>query len=123
MKTIDKPKALKKAEFIAHWRGIPANQSIRIAQVPYKHTGSTYAEDGIRLTGSRDFIDSVLSRLKSLLDHENNTQRLQVVYKESVDRESGVPTGTWNCYIQAHERGDEAKHINTRFNLIERDRA
>lgn len=103
---------MKKEEFLTHFAAIPDNQKLNICAVPYKHQGSTYAEDGIRITGSRDFIDSVLSRVKDLLDAENGETRLQVVYKESLDRETQTPLNSWNCYLQVHERGHEAKMVN-----------
>ena len=103
---------MRKDEFIAHWQGIKPGQAIAIEPVPYKHKGSTYAQDGIRLTGSREFIDSVLSRLKDMLDHENGDTRLQVVYKQSQDRETGAMLAGFNCYIQVHERGHEAQIMN-----------
>ena len=103
---------MKKAQFINHWQGIAENQNIKITPVAYKHAGSTYAEDGIRLTGSPDFIDSVLSRLKSLLSHENGSTRLQVVYKESTDRHTQEALDSYNCYIQVHERGRQAQMAN-----------
>ena len=112
---------LKKSEALDHWRNLkdqpqPAGVMHR---VPYKHVGSTYDQDGIRLTGSRQFIDSVLYQLRPLLERENNTERLQLVYSESTDRDTGQPTGTWNCYIQVHERGAEAKYLNTMYGRIE----
>src|ERR1039458_891675 len=103
---------MQKAEFLSHWRQITPNQPLRPGVVPYKHEGSTYAEDGIRITGSTRFIDSVLSRLTDLLACENSHTRLQVNYQESKDRESGRLTGSWNCYIQVHERGREAQMVN-----------
>ncbi len=64
------PDGMKKEEFLAHWGQLAARQPIRPAPVPYKHTGSTYQEDGIRITGSRAFVDSVLSHLQELLGYE-----------------------------------------------------
>jgi hypothetical protein len=107
-----KPETLKKAAMLEHWRGLTADQAVTPAAVVYKHAGSTYDEDGIRITGSREFIDSVLSRLKGLLEFENGETRLQVVYKESVDRVSQLPMGSFNCYVQVHTRGDEARMVN-----------
>jgi len=106
---------MRKSEMLNHWQGIEPNQTIKIGVVPYKHQGSTYAEDGIRITGSTEFIDSVLSRLKDLLNHENGNTRLQVNYQESKDRGTGAALGSYNCYIQVHERGGEAKMINAMF--------
>ena len=96
---------MKKAEFVSHWESIPDNQSIKPSAVPYKHEGSTYDQDGIRITGSEIFIDGVLSRIKDLLQYEHGNTRLQVNHQETVDRYSGQKTGTFNCYVQVHERG------------------
>ncbi len=76
--------------------------------VPYRHQGSTYDQDGIRITGSRAFIDAVLSRLTDLLAFENGRTRLQVSYQEATDKDSGDPLGSWSCYVQVHERGAQA---------------
>ena len=107
-----KPASLRKADFLEYWRQLEPQQIIRPCPVPYKHSGTTYAQDGIRITGSRAFVDSVISRLQDLLQHENAVTRLQVVYKQTVDRETGRPIDAWNCYIQVHERGGEAKMVN-----------
>ena len=111
---------MKKEEFLNHFESISAGQKIKVAPVPYKHEGSTYDQDGIRITGSREFIDSVLSNLKPLLDYENGETRLQVVYKESADRGTGLPLGSWNCYLQVHERGPEARIVNAFVSGIRR---
>jgi len=103
---------MNKAQILEHWKGIKPDQPIAISEVAYKHTGSTYAEDGIRLTGSQAFIDSILSRLTDLLDYEGDGTRLQLVYKQSVDKDTGSPLPSYNCYIQVHERGREAQIMN-----------
>jgi hypothetical protein len=103
---------MRKAQILEHWKNLPSNQQITPTVIPYKHEGSTYAEDGIRITGSKEFIDSVLSNLKPLLKYENGETRLQVVYQESKDRATGKPTGSYSAYIQVHERGGDAKMAN-----------
>lgn len=105
---------MKKAEFLKHLAGIQKQgpKPLKPDPVPYKHSGSTYDEDGIRITGSQDFIDSVLSRLSDLLDFENEDTRLQVAYNEAKDHVSGAPLGSFCCYLQVHERGNEAKVMN-----------
>jgi len=106
---------MRKAQFLNHWNDIDPDQTIQIQQVPYKHKGSTYDQDGIRITGSTEFIDSVLSRLKDLLAHENGNTRLQVVYKQSTCRKTQQPIDGFNCYVQVHERGSQAKMVNAIF--------
>jgi hypothetical protein len=53
-----------------------------------------------------------------LLEYENGTTRLQVVYKQSLDRETQAELGSWNCYLQVHERGKEAQMINAYVSAI-----
>jgi hypothetical protein len=96
---------MEKEPFLKHWSRLRANQNLAPKPVRYTHQGSTYAEDGIRITGSKAFVDSVLSRLKDLLAFEGGETRLQVVYKKSTDRESGTMLTSYNCYIQVHQRG------------------
>ncbi|HWR71735.1 MAG TPA: hypothetical protein VN604_01045 [Nitrospirota bacterium] len=96
---------MEKKPFLKHWSKLRANQKLRPKPVRYTHEGSTYAEDGIRITGSRAFVDGVLSRLKDLLDYESDETRLQVVYMRSTDRESGKTISSYNCYVQVHARG------------------
>ena len=103
---------MQKHEFLGYWSSIKANQSVTPSPVQYKHEGSTFDQDGIRITGSEPFIASVLSRLTDLLECENDETRLQVVYKQSVDKDTGRPLDAFNCYIQVHERGNEAKIMN-----------
>ena len=96
---------MEKEPFLKHWSKLRANQKLAPKPVQYAHEGSTYAEDGIRITGSKVFVDSVLSRLKDLLKYESDETRLQVVYKKSTDRESGKTLTSYNCYVQVHARG------------------
>lgn len=100
---------MEKKPFLQHWAGLRPNRKLHPRPVRYAHEGSTYGEDGIRITGSRTFVDSVLSRLKDLLQYESDETRLQVVYKRSTDRESGRTISSYNCYLQVHARGGAPK--------------
>lgn len=100
---------MEKKPFLKHWAKLRADQKLAPKPVRYTHEGSTYAEDGIRITGSKAFVDSVLSRLKDLLKFEGDGTRLQVVYKKSTDRESGKMLTSYNCYVQVHARGGVKK--------------
>lgn len=105
---------MRKREFLEHWRALELT-SIHPGVIPYKFRGSTFAEDGIRITGSPQFVDQVLSNLKELLACENSDTRLGVSYQESKWKETGEPTGSISCYIQVHERGREARIANAFF--------
>lgn len=106
-----KPKKMRKAEFVEHWAGLARKKVIKVKPVAYKHKGSTFDEDGIRITGSPEFVDAVLSRISDMLEHENELTRLQVAYQPVKDRETGMPTRAVSCYVQVHERGPEAQAI------------
>jgi hypothetical protein len=106
---------MNKQQFLEHWKNLPANQPINPTVIPYKHEGRTYGEDGIRITGNRAFIDSVLSRLQDLLVHENDSTRLNASYAQQKDRETQQPVDSFTVYIQVRERGGEAQIANSVF--------
>ena len=104
---------LKKGDALAHWRDLPEGAPLKPRAIPYKHEGSTYGHDGVRIEGSREFIDSVLSRLKPLLACENTRTRIGLNYQRVEAREGKRHSGgDWVCYVKIHERGDEAKAVN-----------
>ena len=116
MATANKPQRLDKAQALKHWRTLePVDPAPAMQAIPYKTTGSKYGYSGIRIDGTREFIDAVLSNLKTLTQHENGRTRLELNYTEVVDRESGYPTGNWVCYVRVHERGGQAQMMAAVF--------
>lgn len=107
---------MDKSHFLRYWNSLEKVTPIPMTPIPYKHQGSTYAQDGIRITGSRKFVDAVLSNLRGLLEYESNDTRLGVVYQQVVDRDTGKPIDSWVAYIQVHERGRQARMMNRIFN-------
>ena len=103
---------MNKYQILDHWSRLPDNGTLKATPVPYGHRGSTYSEDGIRITDSREFIDSILARLKDFLRLENSTTRLHVTYSQSTDRQTREPLDSYHCYIQVHERGQAARAAN-----------
>ena len=103
---------INKGEALKHWAELEENQPLNMEAIPYKRRGSKYGFDGIRIDGTKAFIDAVLSRLKPLLAYENCNQRLELNYTEIICKESGQPTGSWVCYIRVHTRGGEAQIMN-----------
>ena len=94
----------KKEDLLVYWKNLQEDPRIDMEPIPKDHSGSSYLFDTIRLTGSRDFIDSILSKLKSLIALEDEEKLLKISYKETVDRDSGKPTGRYHCYIQIWDR-------------------
>lgn len=113
---------MKKADALTVWRGMEENEPIlpHMAVIPYKATGSRYGACGIRIDGNPEFINSVLSHLKELLDGENIVTRLELArnkvdgsklgkHFENADDEAEV------CYIRLHQRGGEAVAMGAMF--------
>ena len=113
---------MKKAETLQAWKNIPANLPIlpHFQPIPYKASGSTYGACGIRIDGSPAFVDAVLSRLKDLIDGENQVTRLTLA-RNRVDG-SGLGKELGNavkdsecCYIRLHVRGNQAQAMAAVF--------
>jgi hypothetical protein len=95
---------MPKAEIMQYWSAL-RDQPIQVDPIPRDHKGSTYGMDGIRITGSRKFIDSVVSRLKDFLSYENQHSKLQLIYKQTQYKETQLPNpNSFVFYVQVHER-------------------
>ena len=107
---------MKKAETLAHWKELQPTDPLPLMRpIPYKAAGSTYGACGIRIDGTPEFVDAVLSNLKSLIAGENCFTRLALA--RSVVDGSGIGKITPNavhhaevCYVRLHQRGDEGAH-------------
>ena len=77
-----KPWKAKKADVLRFWKGLAPNLPIKMEAVDNNHTGTRFRSDGLRITGSPEFINSVISRLKDMAFLENDVQRVDVEYRE-----------------------------------------
>ena len=111
---------------LKRWAALPDRQDpLPLMEViPYKATGSTYGACGIRIDGTPEFVDAVLSNLKSLISGENNFTRLglsrnAVATKLEVNGKvktfTNSAAGAEVCYIRLHERGGEGQHASLIF--------
>jgi hypothetical protein len=109
---------MTKQEAMKRWAGLTANMPLKPHVIPYKAEGSSYGADAIRITGSSEFVDSVLSRLMDLMDYENGQTRLgfsrnpvdlSKVKADGSKLGAGVPE---SCYIQVCARGRDAQAMN-----------
>ena len=116
------PKKLRKAGQLQAWRNMPAGLPIlpHFQPIPYKAQGSSYGACGVRIDGSPEFIDAVLSRLKDLIDAENHVTRLELsrsVVKARPGRAlNKAAAGAECCYIRAHVRGREGSAMSAYCN-------
>lgn len=107
-----------KEQIIAYWKNLRPDTPIQLKPIDYAHKGSTYGEDGLRLTGSPAFIATVLARLKELINYETPSTKLAVTYRQT-ESPSKVALGqsktSYVFYIAARQRGggDKDKTIPT----------
>lgn len=110
-KTKLKNKAWKasKDEILTFWKSIGGNSPIQLKPIPYNHKGTTIQEDGIRITGTKEFIASILSRMKELINFENDNNKLIISYRQSP--KSLIPGNkeSYMFYLQIKERGQKSK--------------
>ena len=113
---------MKKSETLSQWQSMPANQPMlkHMRPIPYKARGSTYGACGIRIDGTPEFVEAVLSHLKELIDGENHLTRLALA--RSVVDGSGIGKELPNaehkaevCYIRLHTRGSEGQMASGMF--------
>ena len=97
-----KPWKAGKAEVLQMWQNLRPSP-ILMRPVPQHQVGSRFHHDGIRITGSASFINSVLSRLKDIMEYEKYPgSRLDLEYRE-VQVGSGGPESGYVCYIHVEE--------------------
>lgn len=97
-----------KKDIMNFWKTIEANKPIIAKSIPYGYKGSTFSEDGIRITGSPQFITTVISHLKDFLAYENPKSKLSVSYRETESPSkisSGQNKTSFVFYIAVKDRG------------------
>jgi hypothetical protein len=100
-----KPWSAKKPEILQMWRNLRHDMPIYMTPMHKSNGHQSYGEDGIRVTGSWQFISAVLGRLKELLAYENPHSKLRLVFR-GVDRTHGNPNKlSYVFYVNLENRG------------------
>jgi len=79
-----KPWSAKKDEILHMWQQMRPDAPIIMTPMAPSMPGaghSSYGEDGVRITGSYNFIAGVLGKLKSLMSYENPGMKLRLVFR------------------------------------------
>ncbi len=102
----EKPWEAKKDEILASWKTIRPDLPINPEPVPKGHHGSRYDVDGIRITGSAPYINSVLSRIKDMIQFETSPgTKLDLKYRQVVTKQGDPQAiGKYVCYVHVVER-------------------
>jgi hypothetical protein len=102
----EKPWRAKKEEVIRYWQQLAPNRPFtHLRVIPSDHKGPTLGYDGIRVTGSSEFIECILARLKDVMPYEGSGTRLQVIYKQQFNTKSQEPVpDSYVLYLSIKER-------------------
>jgi hypothetical protein len=93
------PWVAKKNDVIRLWNNTRPDSQIPIRPVPKGHVGNRFDQDGIRITGSSPFINSILGKLKPLLFYADHPSLdLDVKYRQAI-RKSALDQPSFACYI------------------------
>lgn len=113
---------MTKDEALKHWERLEPGRDPfpHMRVIPYNSAGSKYGACGVRIDGSPEFVDAVLSCLKTLIKGEGVRTRLELAYKDVVAKEiNGKRKGFSNaapkavvCYVRLHERGQESQILH-----------
>ena len=111
---------MKKAEALTKWRRMekPVNPMSVMRPIPYKTDGRKYGCDGVRIDGSPEFIDAVLSNLTDMIVGENNITRLELSRRpantEFKSNANSRPDAEV-CYIRLHMRSTYGSRASAFF--------
>ncbi len=121
---------MKKQETLTAWRKMAEDQPILKTMKPiqYKAEGSRYGACGIRIDGTPEFINAVLSHLKDILDGENTVTRLELARTKVDGSKFGKAFHNQAddaevCYIRLHVRGGEGSRMLAYFGSSEEKQA
>jgi hypothetical protein len=96
---VDKPWVAKKEDVLKLWNSTRPDNPISFRPIPPFHKGNRFDQDGIRITGSSQFINSVLGKLKQfLLYSDHPSLDLDVKYRQ-VQKRNLSDRSSFACYI------------------------
>lgn len=102
-----KPWSAKKDQIIGMWRNLRPDMPVYMTPIVKKGDSmETYGEDGIRITGSWNFIAAIMGKIKELLAYESPQTKLRLVFR-GVDksRNPGSDKQSFVFYVNAENRG------------------
>lgn len=99
-----KPWKASKSDTLQFWQSLTPNIPLRFKPIEASHKGTTIQEDGVRITGSKEFITTVLSRLKDILFYENEQSKLIVDYRQNAKSLKPGKKDSYLFYVNVKNR-------------------
>lgn len=99
----------KKDDIVRLWNTLRPYLPIQPQPIPLHHTGTRYDDDGLRITGSPTFINSILSRVKDFLKYDATPGlELDIEYKQIQTKHGTLYGGPrYVCYIHVVQKKPE----------------
>lgn len=95
----EKPWIAKKQDVIDLWKTVRPDVPLNPSPVPANHKGNRFDQDGVRITGSSQWINSILGRMKPLLMYSDFPNlELDVKYRQ-IQRRDLTDKSSFACYI------------------------
>lgn len=86
-----KPWKAKRADVVEFWKRLKPSLPLQVEPIDPRHRGTRFHEDGLRITGSPEFINSILSRIKDFLQYEINPgTKLDIEYRQIETKEGDL---------------------------------
>lgn len=103
----DAPWVAKRKDIIDLWQKVRTDAPLNPTPVSQHHKGNRFDQDGIRITGDSQWINSVLGRLKPLLSFEQVPNiDLDIKYRQ-VQRRDLTDKPSFACYLNLVQRKTE----------------
>lgn len=109
-KNKNKPWIAKKKDIIQLWNSLSPELPINPSPVSKYHSGNRFDQDGIRITGSSKFVNSILARIKPFLIYvDHPLLDLDVKYRQVIKRKKTIDSNpSFACYINVIEKKDQS---------------
>lgn len=105
----DKKSSYNKDEIMSHWKMLTPSKVIPLTPKPHDHYGTSLDEDTIRVTGSKEFVDQILVRLKELLQFDNQQTELDLKYQASKYEHAGGMLPNFHFYCSVRYKNPNQK--------------
>ena len=103
----------RRAEIIRFWQNLVPDMPIQAHPVEEGHRGTRFRKDGIRVTGTSEFINTTLSHLKDFLRYETDPRsKLDVEYRQ-IEQKNGELQNTpiYACYVHVISDKDKITKV------------
>jgi len=96
-----KPWKARRADVLQFWQNLQPGIPLQPTPIEKGHRGTRFRRDGLRITGTAQYVNSVMSHLKDFLDFEADPRtKLDVEYRQLQSKEGEYQEmPIYVCYV------------------------